>query len=107
MSSERQRNPCRTWEDQLKHLDLSDTVTTKDLLKIFGVTSETSIWKWRRFRGLDDHAIRIDADERYFVRFYLAGVLDWAKEHNKAMPGLEQWRADRKTRKKPVSPLAR
>ena len=77
-------------------LDLSKTVTTKDLLTIFGVTSETTIWKWRNNKGLDECAIRIQATERYFIRFNLESVLKWAKKTQHATPGLDQWRKKQK-----------
>ena len=76
----------------MQHFDLKDTVTTKDMLTIFGVTSETTIWKWRKFGKLDECAIRIDANERHFIRFKLPCVLKWAKKTNHDTPGLEQWR---------------
>ncbi len=77
-------------------LDLSNTVTTKDLLTIFGVTSETTLWKWRKNHGLDECAIRIEATERYFIRFKLESVLKWAKKTKRDTPGLELWRREQK-----------
>ena len=80
----------------MKYLDLSNTVTTKDLLTIFGVTSETTLWKWRKNNGLDECAIRIEANERYFIRFKLECVLKWAKKTGHDIPGLELWRKKQK-----------
>ena len=73
-------------------LDLSHTITTKDMLTIFGVTSETTIWKWRKDKDLDGCVLSIQANERYFIRFKLNCVLKWAKKTNHDTPGLEQWR---------------
>ncbi len=76
----------------MKVLDLSHTITTKDMLTIFGVTSETTIWKWRKDKDLDACVICIKATERYFIRFKIQCVLKWATKTNHATPGLEQWR---------------
>ena len=79
--------------------DFSDTVTIKDLQEIFGVTSETTIWKWRKNTDLDDCGIRIVANKAYFVRFKLDCVLKWARRHNKATPGLAKWKETNKPAK--------
>lgn len=84
----------------MKNLDLRNTITTKDLLEIFGVSSETTLWKWRRQHGLDECAIRIDANERYFIRFGFPCVIAWARENNKPLPGMKQWKKKNKGKEK-------
>ena len=76
----------------MEHLDLSHTITTKDMLTIFGVTSETTIWKWRKIGDLDDCVLSIQANDRHFIRFKLDCVLKWAKKTNHDTPGLAEWK---------------
>lgn len=86
----------------MRHLDLSNTVTTKDLMEIFNIQSEVTLLKWRKNKGLNECGLKIKANERYFVRFYLDCVLKWAKDNNKITPGLKNWKENNKVKKKKV-----